>query len=56
MDLDLLSTFPKEYARSNGGIGRGARFPRSAMEERKGKHELNSLGKKRGPFIGSLKN
>ena len=32
VDLDLLSTFPKEFARFYGGIERGVSFPRSTME------------------------
>ena len=32
VDLDLLSTFPKEYGRFNGGIEREVSFPRSTME------------------------
>ena len=32
VDLDLLSTFPKEYARIYGGIEREVSFPRSTME------------------------
>ena len=44
VDLDLLSQIPQRYARIMGGIGRGANFPRSTMEEREGKNKRKKWG------------
>jgi hypothetical protein len=39
IDLDLLSLFPKRYARIMGGMERGASFPRSTMDGEKEREE-----------------
>ena len=56
IDLDLLSQIPQRYARIMGGIGRGASFPRSTMEEREGEKRAGqslAFGEEGGPFYRS---